>query len=175
MDNKTEFLRCLFEQIESQVQFGDSKASLLIAGDAILLAICGGLIKMASGCEAPDFSVSCMVLSPTLVPAVVAAGFLLLSLCYALLAARPAEVIKDPRPELFLVSHIAEDRSKFVKRYEEAWERELVKEALVTIHGKAEYATKKFRLLKHAIHATLASLAFMAASPSLAIAIRIID
>ena len=44
-DDKTEFLLGLLEQIESQVQFGDNKASLLVAGDAILLAACGGLIK----------------------------------------------------------------------------------------------------------------------------------
>jgi hypothetical protein len=32
-ERKTELLRSHFEQIESQVQFGDHKASLLVAGD----------------------------------------------------------------------------------------------------------------------------------------------
>jgi hypothetical protein len=53
--NKAEFLRALFEQIESQVQFGDNKAALLIAGNVILLAINGAVVKMGSGCQKANF------------------------------------------------------------------------------------------------------------------------
>ena len=175
MENiKAEFLRSLFEQIESQVQFGDGKASLLIAGDAILLAICGGLIKMVSGCKGTDFTVDCMVPSITLGLAVIAAALLVLSLTCALLAAHPAGVIDRPRPEFFLLSHIAKmGRSKFAMTFRDLSSDDLVEEALTTIYGKADYATKKFDWLKHAIRATLLSLGFMVAAPLLAMALRI--
>jgi hypothetical protein len=52
--DKAEFARDFFSQIESQVQFGDTKASLLIAGDAILLATTSGLVRMVSGCPADN-------------------------------------------------------------------------------------------------------------------------
>lgn len=46
---KADLLLALFAQIESQVQFGDSKASFLVAGNAILLAVDGGLFQLISG------------------------------------------------------------------------------------------------------------------------------
>ena len=35
-DTKSDWIASFFDQIESQVQFGDTKASLLVAGDSIL-------------------------------------------------------------------------------------------------------------------------------------------
>lgn len=156
------FLNSFFEQVESQVQFGDSKASLLIAGDAILLAVSGGLIKMVSGCHGDQFNASCMVPSVSLALATTAAAVLTLSLAFALLAARPAKVHDQPPPEIFLLSHIAHtDRDAFAKKYTEASPDDLIQAALTSIHGKAAYATRKFRLLKRAIDLTLCSLGFM--------------
>jgi len=176
MENtKPEFLDSLFEQIESQVQFGDSKASLLVAGDAILLAVIGGLVKMVSGCQGDDFTVSCMVPSVSLGLAVGAAVLLTFSLTCALLAARPARVHDQPRPELFLLSHIARmDPRAFAKQYTDASPDDLIQAALKTIHGKAGYATRKFRLLKHAIDAALLSLGFMVATLVVAIGCRVL-
>jgi hypothetical protein len=79
-ERKTEFLHSHFEMIENRVQFGDHKASLLIAGDAILLAICGGLIKTVSGCPRGNLRVSCMSPSLSLALATIAA----VSLIYGL-------------------------------------------------------------------------------------------
>ena len=89
---KADLAREFFSQIESQVQFGDNKASLLIAGDAILLAIVGGLVRMVSGCGAGMLSVACVVVSPQLALAVTAAFLLVVSLACALWAATPARV-----------------------------------------------------------------------------------
>lgn len=169
-NTKPEFLDSFFEQIESQVQFGDSKASLLVAGDAILLAVSGGLIKMVSGCHGGDFAVSCIVPSMTLSLATTAAALLTLSLACALLAARPAKIHDQPPPELFLLSYIARvDRDAFAKTYMDASPDDLIQAALRSIHGKAVYATRKFRLLKTAIDATLLSLGFMVATLVVAI------
>jgi hypothetical protein len=171
---KPDFLDSLFEQIEGQVQYGDSKASFLVAGDAVLLAVCGGLIKMVSGCRADEFTVSCMVPSVSLGLATTAAALLTLSLVFALLAARPAKIHKQPPPELFLLSYIARtNRDAFTKMYIDASPDELIQSALNTIHGKAVYATEKFRLLKRAIDSTLLSLGFMVAALVVALSGRL--
>jgi hypothetical protein len=128
---KLDFLDSLFEQIESQVQFGDSKASLLVAGDAILLAVCGSLIKMVSGCPGDDFTVSCLVPSVSLGLATCAATFLTLSLVLALRAARPARIHNQPPTELFLVSYIAGlDCDEFTRKYSGASSDHLIEKRL---------------------------------------------
>jgi pycsar effector protein len=171
---KPDFLDSLFEQIESQVQFGDSKASLLVAGDAILLAVCGSLIKMVSGCPGEEFTVSCLVPSVSLGLATCAAAFLTVSLMLALRAARPAKIHNQPPSELFLVSYIAGlDCDEFTRKYGDASSDYLIEEALKTIHGKAVYATQKFRLLRTAVNSTLLSLGFMVAALILAVGSRV--
>ena len=173
---KPDFLDSLFEQIESQVQYGDSKASLLVAGDAILLAVYGSLIKMVSGCPGDQFNVSCMVPSAGLGLATCAAAFLTLSLVLALRAARPAKIHNHPSSELFLVSYIASlDCDDFTRTYRDASSDYLIEQALKTIHGKAVYATKKFRLLKAAVDSTLVSLGFMVATLIVAIGGRVLQ
>ena len=173
-NTKPEFLKTFFEQIESQVQFGDSKASLLVAGDAILLAVSGGLIKMVSGGPGNDFTVSCLVPSVSLGLATTAAVLLTLSLVFALLAARPAKIHDQPPPELFLLSNIARmDRAAFAEKYIDTSPEDIVQEALNSIYGKAVYATRKFRLLKRAIDSTLLSLGFMVATLLVAIVSRV--
>lgn len=176
--NKSEFLDLFFNQIESQVQFGDSKAQLLVAGDAILLALSADLIKFLSGCHGDDFSISCIQFSPSLALAITAAAFLAISLVCALLAARPAPIhdakIDDDAPlQLLLFSHIARmEREVFAKEYLGAPSERLIQEALMQIHGKARYAKRKFHLLKKAIDNTLVSLGFMVASLAVGIISR---
>lgn len=173
-NTKPEFLNDLFQQIESQVQFGDTKASLLLAGDAILLALSGSLVKMVSGCPGDAFTVSCIVPSVSLGFAVAAAALLTFSLMCALLAARPAKIHDQPPAELFLLSHIASlDRESFAQQFAEASPENLIQAALNSIHGKAVYATRKFRHLKRAIDATLLSLGFMAAALIAAVGMRL--
>jgi hypothetical protein len=159
---KTEFLRSHFELVESQVQFGDHKASLLIAGDAILLVTCGGLIRALSGCQLDKLMMSCIAPSASLGLALITAALMILSLCYALLAALPSKVHVNPPAELFLLSHIARtQRHIFIQEYRDASYDDIVEEALAAIHGKACYADKKFRLLRWAIRATLLGLGFI--------------
>lgn len=166
MENKKpELLDTYFQQIESQVQFGDTKASLLVAGDAILLATSGGLINIVSGCPGDEFAVSCMVPTVALGLATSAAVLLTLSIALSLLAARPAGIHDEPRSELFLLSYVAKlSPDSFAQRFAEAPSNDMLQQALKTIHGKARLAARKFRLLKHAVDLALASLAFMAAA-----------
>jgi hypothetical protein len=170
-ERKAEFLRSHFEQLESQVQFGDHKASLLVAGDAILLAICGGLIRMLSGCQGDKLTMSCVVPSFSLYLAIAAAALLISSLFCALYAALPNKVHRKPPTELFLLSHVARmQRQQFIRVYEDASYSDLVKQALTAIHGKAVYADKKFRWIRRAVQATLLSLGFIVLTLLVAVA-----
>ena len=162
---KSEFLRGFFDQIESQVQFGDHKASLLVAGDALLLAVSGGLIQMVAGCPANEFSVQCMQPSAPLALALVTSLLLVVSLGCALRAARPAGIHENPPPSLFLLSHIARlEPQQFVEAYRTATADDLEEAALITIHGKAKYAAGKFRWLRYAVISTLLSLMSLVAT-----------
>ena len=130
---KSELLRGFFDQIESQVQFGDHKASLLVAGDALLLAVSGGLIQMEAGCPANEFSVPCMHPSVPLALALLTALLLIVSLGCALRAARPAGIHEDPPPSIFLLSHIARlEPKQFVETYRAASAEDL-EEAFVEL------------------------------------------
>jgi lysylphosphatidylglycerol synthetase-like protein (DUF2156 family) len=153
---KSEFLLGLFNQIESQVQFGDHKASLLVAGDALLLTITGGLINMVSGCPQDTFSVQCAQPSAPLLVSLLTALLLVISLVCALLATRPSSIHDDPPPDIFLFSHVALLKpGEFVDAYKAASGASLEEAALLAIHSKAKYATRKFRRLKYAVTATL--------------------
>lgn len=161
-DGKKPFLLTYFNQIEAQIVFGDSKASLLIAGDSILLAIAGSLVNTVSSCQGKAFSVSCLVFSPSLMLAVMSMASLVIALAHALRAARPASIHVRPRPEFFLISYVAQvPRDEFVGSFNKATLGDLEQWALETIHGKATYATGKFRLLRRAVDATLISLGLL--------------
>jgi len=173
-DRKTLYLHGFFNQVESQVQFGDNKASLLIAGDSILLAINGGVIKMVSDCPKDEFTFSCMSFSAPLALSIVGAALLVAGLACALRAARPARIHDDPPPEFFLLSHVARSEpDKLLGTYRAASGDDMEQWALQTIRGKAEYATGKFRWLKRAVDATLLSLAFLVITVVSAVGVRI--
>jgi hypothetical protein len=165
-ERKIEFLRSHFDMVESQVQFGDQKASLLIAGDAILLAICGRIIGIVSGCPKETLRVSCMVPSLSLSLATIAAALLICSMFFALRAALPSLIyVRKPPHQHFLLPYIASrELEAFAKDFEAASDSDLVKEALIAIHGKARFATRKFRFLIFAVVATFLSLTFIGVS-----------
>jgi hypothetical protein len=157
---KGDLMRDYFAQIESQVQFGDHKASLLLAANSILLAVSGALIKAVATCTLHDIRRDWVTVD--LILAVAAAFLLVISLACALWAARPSGRHWAPHREFFLLSYVAGmQRSDFVDWYRELSSDELETEALKTIHGKAAFALKKFLWLRRAVHATLISLLCM--------------
>ena len=150
------------DQLESQVQFGDTKASLLIAGDAILLGIGGGLINLVLHETGQRLALN-QASSVLVIGAFATSALLVLALALALWAARPAR-IHDERKEanLFLFSHIARlTPEAFAAGYNASSVAALIEQTLANIHGKACYAAAKFRRLKWAINATLLSLAVL--------------
>ena len=162
---KADLLRDYSQQIESQVQFGDNKATLLITGNGILLAISGGLARTVSGCPEKELAAECVALTPQLGLAIGAGLLIVFSLTCALFAARPAAIHKNPLPELFLFSYVGGlDKERYLELVGAATDEKLATDALCAIWGKAHYARKKFRWLRYAIHASLASLFLLVGS-----------
>jgi hypothetical protein len=171
--DKTEFLRAELQLIEAQVQFGDHKASLLVAGDAILLGISGGLLKVVSGCPQDGFTISCMKASVPVVLGALAAALVSVSIGLALLAVRPSGIHTNPPRQWFLFSHIARmKRREYEEWYRGASFDDLVHEALSEVHGKASFARQKFLRLRWAVDCTLSAVALIAASWLAAVALH---
>jgi hypothetical protein len=167
--SKLAFLMAYADQIEGQVQFGDTKASLLIAGDAILLGISGGLINLIWPATDNRFA-SSHASTLLIIGAIATSTLLVLALALALWTARPAPVHDKPVANFFLLSYIARlTPEAFIASYNSSSVGALSEEALLTIHGKARYAATKFRCLKWAIYATLLSLGIFAVTLLLAL------
>jgi hypothetical protein len=170
------FLLAYFNQIEGQVVFGDTKASLLIAGDAILLAIIGNFLKTVSGCSGDTLSMGCVEFSIPLQLVLISAIFMLAAMVYALVAASPASFFTSTEPrekEFFRIRDVASLKAaEFVDMFRGANAEDLERWALEAIYGKARHATRKFRLLWVAFHATLVSLAFLACGAILALVLN---
>ena len=160
---KREHLHNYFNQVESQVQLADTRTALLIAGNAFLLGVNGRLLQMVSGCRSGEFTVDCVKVSPPFLLALFAIAFLFLGMVFALSAALPSGVHREPPKRFFLLSHAATLKdSEFVAAYEKMSISELEKEALFAIRGKAEFATGRFGRLHSAIMATLCSIVLQA-------------
>jgi hypothetical protein len=171
---KEEFARDFFNQIESQIQFGDNKASLLIAGDALLLAISGEVIKIVSGCVPKELAVDCARPSGELTLAMLASLLLIASIACAFLAARPAAKHQSPPREFFLFSYLASiSKEEFIDWYGTSSAAELLSQELVAIHGKAAYAARKFHWLRRAINASLLSLMCLTGTVLLSIMVAV--
>jgi hypothetical protein len=156
--------------VEDQVRFGDTKASLLIAGDALLLTICGAMIKTGLDCRL-NGQLRCPSAAGEVVVPAIAAAFLLASVAIALLAVMPNVVHKDPPKELFLFSWIGKEEKAqpFLDAWENATDGDMNRDLLRGIYGKSRYGRRKFRNLRWAIQATLASVGFIAIALALQI------
>lgn len=66
-------------------------------------------------------------------------------------------------------------REAFFNAYKKATFDDLVDQALISIHGKSRYATRKFRWLKWAVIATLLSSAASKTSRSRGLAVRAVQ
>lgn len=172
---KTEHLHNYFNQVESQVQLADTRTALLIAGDAFLLGVNGRLLQMVSGCRSGEFTVDCINISTPFLLALFAIAVLFLGIVFALSAAIPSRVHREPPKRFFLLSYVASLKdSEFVDAYEKMSIWELEKESLVAIRGKAEFATVRFGRLHSAITATLCSLVLQACAAVAAVLQRVL-
>lgn len=168
--DKTDFLREYFIQVESQVQFADTRAALLFAGNALLLGINGELLKMFAGCPAGELVFKNVHLSSPFICATIAAFLLIISLAFALWAALPSKIHGKPPKQFYLLSHVARiTEQEFIEIYDKMSIDKLQQEMLIAIHGKACFATIRFGRLKKAIKATLFGLALQVCAIGIAV------
>ena len=144
-----EWLRWLMDHIESQVAFGDTKAGLLLAADAILLVALGSFVTA----DHPGFASLSGVTKVLL-------GLSFLALTAALVLGLQTILpnlknLRAPRSELVNFSWIAhQDRESFVSAARQTRPIELDQHIATVIHGKACLAQRKFKLLYFAARAT---------------------
>lgn len=156
-------LRYLVTLVEEQVRFGDTKGSLLLAGDALLLSVATAVMTTALSCEASALPPRCSGSLLQLVLSGLAALLLLVSLTLALVAARPNRIHLNPKKEMFLFSWIGkESEQDFVNAWRGSTNDALETDLLRGVHGKSCYARRKFARLRSAITATLAALPLIA-------------
>ena len=106
---RTQHMRYLASLVEDQVKFADTKASLLVAGNALLLNLCISLITHALDCSTKSAPSSCGNVHATTAFGILAALLLLCSVALALFAVRPNNKLhKHPPAEMFLFSWIAD-------------------------------------------------------------------
>ena len=149
----------LFNHIETQLALGESRASVLLAANALLAAAYAtvvkdqGLIAAAHGVWASILGVAAIALALSLV----------LSL-WAIFPATHATWFKKPDSEdLFFFAYIATlESSEYTSRYKKAKKDEIDESILKSIHGKSIKAREKFTVLFCAAISTVLSLAFFA-------------
>ena len=150
-----DWLRWAMDHIEGQVHFGDTKAGLLLTADSILLAV---LVAVATsdkiGLDAlRDGTVALIAIS---FAALVAA------LLMALLTILPSrknllhpDVIHRGLTNFSAIAAV--DASEFIQHLDSASFASLEQDAALSVHGKATWATKKFKKLFRAIALTQAA------------------
>jgi hypothetical protein len=155
-----EWLRWLMDHIEGQVAFGDTKASLLLAADAILLAALGSLITADHPGFASLSGVTKVLLGLSFLALIIA---LILGLHTILPNWANLRAPRDSRTESLYVdfSRIARQRPEsFMSAVRQANKIELDDDIAIVINGKARWAKRKFILLYFAVIATQLAVAF---------------
>ena len=140
----------LFTHIESQIALGESRASVLLAADALLAAAYATLLKSQGAIGLSPVAASPIFLA--------AAAALAASLLLALLAISPALASTrffKPGEDLTFFSSIATlERSRFEERFRAASADKLESHLLGSIWGKSRKAKDKFTMLFCATIAT---------------------
>jgi hypothetical protein len=150
----------IFEHLTSQIQNADTKASLLLGVDAILIGALAALVatRISSLPEhkyaIPDV-ISVLLLGLALV-------FLGGSLYFSLIVTRPTTPrVKDSG--LFYFSMIrAQPREEFIERFENLTHRQVRHDLLSQVHSLAGIAQRKYRRNAIGLNFLLASLYFWA-------------
>jgi hypothetical protein len=168
----------VMNQVEGQVEFGDTKAGQLLATTSLLLA---ALLILAKDVRA---EVSRLTLSLGVVASLFLAGSLalvLISIAPAqVLFARPKRnriarvwslVLRQPRSGghseqsvVHFASIAADDVDAFVARASNAPTMDIEYDILRAIHGKSQWARHKFRWLDRAVKLLLLSLVCLLAA-----------
>jgi hypothetical protein len=152
-----DWLRWAMDHIEGQVNFGDAKAGILFTADSILLA----LLLAAATSETIGLD---SLRAGTVALGVISLAALMAALFLALLTILPNRT-NLLRPDLAgrgltnFSAIAATDVEAFLDRLGNASFSEMEEDAARSVHGKATFATRKFKLLYLAIVLTQVAVA----------------
>jgi hypothetical protein len=151
----------LFQYMESQITFADSKAELAILADAFLAS---SVVILSQGSELNFLNTS---LSPVARFAGLFILFmvisLLLSIFYALLAARPriTRILAQQQKPLFYFGYITElTEQEFIRRFADQTPDELHRAILSQIYAKAHIARAKFMRMRTSLNFLMVAVVF---------------
>jgi hypothetical protein len=145
----------LLEHIEAQVVFGDTKAALIVAADAILITGYVGGIK--------EFGLAGMLSRSTVVLLIASLVILVVGLILALIAVMPNSQhwrkSSKGMDSLLLFSKIARyDSSKeYADDFSRLHEEALRNEILSQVYGKSRWALSKYKVIWWSIALTIIS------------------
>lgn len=154
----------LLEHVESQVVFGDTKAALIVAADAILIT------GYVTGIK--EFGLAGMLSRPTIVALIVSLIILVAGLVFALVAVLPSRLHWRPTEQmnsLLLFSKIAryESPEKYATDFNRLNEESLSDHILSQVYGKSRWALFKYKIIWWSVLFTIISVSLAAISISI--------
>lgn len=170
-DDQTDVARFLFEHMQGQINFADTKAQLTLAADALLAASVSPLVRGAA-LNLLDPA------SPVLIRVAGAASLLmfaalLLSIYFSLVVARPTLNVRESQFSLFYFGHIARSsEAEFIARFTRSSPDELRTAILAQVYAKAKIATRKFAASRVSLNFLFAALALWAVAQGLLAFVR---
>jgi|YNPNPStandDraft_1061719.scaffolds.fasta_scaffold15044_5 hypothetical protein len=141
----------LFEHIEHQISFADTKAQLTLTAGALLAA---GMAVFGQGSASALLDSTAPLLTRLNgLLIVLMVGMLTLSVYYALLAARPNFTPPAHGKNLFFFGHIVQfAEPDFVRVFSEQTEEQVHAALLSQVYAKSRIANRKFLRVRHSLN-----------------------
>jgi hypothetical protein len=160
-DHKHDIKSALLEHVEAQVVFGDTKAALIVAADAILITGYVAGIK--------EFGLAGMLSRSTVVLLIVSLVILVSGLILALIAVMPSRRHWRSSAGLnsvLLFSKIARYKTaeEYAADFNGLTEESLDNEILFQIHGKSTWALFKYKVIWWSVLLTIISVSLASIS-----------
>ncbi len=159
--NPTELAGLLFEHMQGQINFADTKAQLTLAADALLAATIAPLGR-GIALSLLDGSAPILTRALALVTALMIAS-LLISVYYSLIVARPVIRVKGALKSSFYFGDIvAQEEAGYIQNFMAKTPDDLKKEMLAQVYAKALIAQRKFTASRHSLNFLVGALVLWA-------------
>jgi len=149
--------KVMFDHMQGQINFADTKAQLTLAADALLAATIApygkGIALSLLDAGAPPLSRILALVTAAMIIT------LMLSVYFALSSARPVMRLKSAMPSLFFFGDIvAQSESAFIQNFTTKVSGELQREMLAQVYAKATIAKHKFAAIRISLNFLVAAL-----------------
>jgi hypothetical protein len=153
----------LFEHIEHQINFADTKAQLTLTAAALLAA---GMAAFDRGCASALLDSNAPLTARLIgLLIVLTIGMLVASIYYALLAARPNLTPPSQGRNLFFFGHIVQfAEPDFMRAFDEQTREKVHAALLAQVYAKARIANRKFLRVRHSLNFLVGAFVLWAAA-----------